>query len=54
MLLVVLHEDATSDKLEGILSVQSPWNDLCSAKQAIFSLTSEKGSCYFNFKQAYF
>ena len=41
-------------QLNARLFVQSPWNDLFSAKQAIFSLTFEKGSCYFNFKQAYF
>ena len=29
-----------TDKLEGIISVESPWNDLFSIKKAIFSLTS--------------
>jgi serine/threonine protein kinase len=41
-------------QLNAGLSVQSPWNGLCSAKQVIFSLMSEKGSCYFNLKHAYF
>ena len=41
-----------SDKARGIISVQSPWNDLCSAKQSIFSLKSQKERFHFDVIQA--